>query len=91
MIAIWVARSKDCIISVKSIFDFEFETANQPGFEPRLAGQKGAMLTIELHSIEFMSITLCLSVSAKRTNSNSLRFLTPLSFLKKMGRLYAKL
>ena len=35
----------------KVIFRFEFETANQPGFEPWSAGLKPATLTIELHSI----------------------------------------
>ena len=37
---------------MKLNFLFEFETANQSGFKPRSLGPKGAMLTIELHSIE---------------------------------------
>ena len=37
---------------VKLNFLFEFETANQPRFEPGSLGQQAAMLTIGLHSIE---------------------------------------
>ena len=40
------------VLFVKLDFRFEFETANQPGFEPRSPGPKTAMLTIELHSID---------------------------------------
>ena len=39
------------LLFVKLNFLFEFETAIQPGFEPRSPGTKAAMLTIELHSI----------------------------------------
>ena len=42
----------DCWVIV--LARFEFETANQPGFEPRSPRPKAAMLTIELHSIEFV-------------------------------------
>ena len=42
------------VLFVKLNFLFEFETANQPGFEPGSLGPKGAMLTIELHSIDLL-------------------------------------
>ena len=34
------------IINENSIFDFEFETANQPGFEPGSPRPKAAMLPL---------------------------------------------
>ena len=34
-------------------FRFEFETANQPGFEAGSLEPKASMLTIELHSIDY--------------------------------------
>ena len=40
------------VLFMKAQFLFEFETANQPGFEPGSPGTKAATLTIELHSIE---------------------------------------
>ena len=39
-------------------FWFEFETANQPGFEPGSPGLKAATLIIELHSIDCNHKTL---------------------------------
>ena len=40
------------VLFVKLYFSFEFETANQPGFEPRTLELKAATLTMELHSIK---------------------------------------
>ena len=42
--------------SWKLNFQFEFETGNQPGFEPGSPGPKVATLTIELHSIDYNNI-----------------------------------
>ena len=44
-----------CIINEISILNFEFKTANQPGFEPRSPVPKEAILTIELHSIDLLT------------------------------------
>ena len=40
------------VLFMKTHFLFEFETANQLGFEPGSPGPKAAMLTIELHSFD---------------------------------------
>ena len=39
-------------------FQFEFETVNQPGFEPGFLGPKAATLTIELHSFDKRQIVI---------------------------------
>ena len=39
------------VLFIKHQFLFEFETVNQPGFETGSPGSKGAMLIIELKSI----------------------------------------
>ena len=54
-----------CVVHEKLKFQFEFETANQPGFEPRSPGPKMAIQTIELHSIDqkyYCLSNYCLSV-----------------------------
>ena len=38
------------VFLVTLTFQFEFETMNQPGFEPGTSGPQAATLTIELHS-----------------------------------------
>ena len=47
-----------CIICDTQYFLFEFETANQPVFEPRFPRPKESMLTIELHSINCYTLYL---------------------------------
>ena len=56
----------DCRVTVIAIvlhawklnFLYEFETANQPEFEPGSVRPKAAMLTIELNSIDLYPIVL---------------------------------
>ena len=49
------------VFFMKLNFPFEFQTANQLGFEPASPGPKAAMLNIELHSID-TSLSLLLKM-----------------------------
>ena len=50
-----------------NFFHFEFEKANQPGFEPGSSGYKAASLTIELHSIDKFMIVIIVQLLSWRT------------------------
>ena len=51
---LWYLLETICLYySWKLNFQFEFEIAKQQGFEPGSQGPKAAILTIELHSIDY--------------------------------------